>query len=76
MTHGVLVDKALERLADPCIREVIVTNTVPVPDEKRIALPKLRVLSIAPLLARAIDNIFKCQSVSKVFLDEEVNFAV
>ena len=61
---------------DPNIREVVVTNTVPVPESKRTELPKLRVLSIAPLLASAIDNIFKCQSVSKVFLDEAVDFAV
>ncbi len=75
-THGVLVGKAMQLLADPCIREVIVTNTVPVPESKRTELPKLRVLSIAPLLASAIDNIFNCQSVSKVFLDEAVDFAV
>ena len=75
-THGVLVGKAMQLLADPNIREVVVTNTVPVPESKRTELPKLRVLSIAPLLASAIDNIFKCQSVSKVFLDEAVDFAV
>jgi ribose-phosphate pyrophosphokinase len=76
VTHGVLVGNALERLQHECIREVIVTNTVPVPAEKQERLPKLRVLSIAPLLARVIRNIENHKSVSKVFADEKVEFAV
>jgi ribose-phosphate pyrophosphokinase len=76
VTHGVLVGKALDRLGDPCVEEVVVTNTVPVPEVKRAALSKLKVLSLAPLLSSAINNIFKCESVSKVFLDDSVDFPV
>ncbi len=50
-THGVLSEPAAERLKNSCISEVIVTNTLPIPDDKRF--PKLTVLSIAPLIARA-----------------------
>ena len=49
-THGLLSGPAVDRLKNGPIREVVVTNTVPVPDEKRF--DSLRVLSIAPLLAR------------------------
>ncbi|GIX07610.1 MAG: hypothetical protein KatS3mg115_2013 [Candidatus Poribacteria bacterium] len=76
VTHGVLVGESLERLSDPCIQEVIVTNTVPVPDEKRVRLPKLTVLSIAPLLAKVIHNIHHCESVSRVFKEYEIDFPV
>ncbi|MDO8752103.1 MAG: ribose-phosphate pyrophosphokinase [Candidatus Wolfebacteria bacterium] len=78
-THGVLIDKALERLADDCICEVVVTNTVPVPEWKKEALPKLHVLSIASTLAKAIAHIFNNESVSqeiKKFAGENVPFAV
>jgi ribose-phosphate pyrophosphokinase len=76
VTHGVLVGQSLERLNEECVREVIVTNTVPVPDDKRIRIPKLQVLSIAPLLATVIRNIHKCESVSQVFSKQKVEFAV
>ncbi len=51
-THGVLSDPAAQRLADCGAREVIVTNTLPIGEEKRF--PQLTVLSIAPLLANTI----------------------
>lgn len=76
VTHGVFVGQSLERLNEECVREVIVTNTVPVPDEKRMRLPKLQVLSIAPLLATVIRNIHCYESVSQVFLEHKVEFAV
>lgn len=63
--HGVLVGSSLERLADPLIREVIVTDTIPVPPAKR--LPKLTVLSVAPLLAEAIRRTHADESVSPMF---------
>ncbi len=47
------------------MREVVVTNTVPIADEKRF--DSLRVLSIAPLLAEAIDAVFEDGSVSELF---------
>ena len=56
-THGLLSGPAVDRLKNGPIREVVVTNTVPIPDDKRF--DNLRVLSIAPLLAEAIDAVFE-----------------
>ena len=64
-THAVLASPAVQRLSRDEIREVIVTNTVPIPPEKRV--PKLTVLSAAPLLAEAIRRIHLNQSVSILF---------
>ena len=75
VTHPVLVGPALERLDRPTIREVVVTNTVPVPDEKRLG-GKITVLSIAPLLADAIYRIHTNQSVSAEFSDGGFEFPV
>jgi ribose-phosphate pyrophosphokinase len=63
--HGVLVGNCLERLADPLVRELIVTDTIQVPPAKR--LPKLTVLSVAPLLAEAIRRTHADESVSPMF---------
>ncbi|MGH2400933.1 MAG: ribose-phosphate diphosphokinase, partial [bacterium] len=64
-THAVFAPPAVQRLSREEIREVIVTNTIPVPPEKR--LPKMSVLSSAPLLAEAIRRIHGNQSVSILF---------
>ncbi|HET6946307.1 MAG TPA: ribose-phosphate pyrophosphokinase [bacterium] len=64
-THAVLASPAVQRLSRDEIREVIVTNTVPIPPENRV--PKLTVLSAAPLLAEAIRRIHLNQSVSILF---------
>ena len=67
-THGVLSDPAAERLANCRAREVVLTNTLPIPEERRF--PKLTVLSIAPLLARAIEQVFEDGSVTSLFAGE------
>ncbi|MBE1576203.1 ribose-phosphate diphosphokinase [Amycolatopsis roodepoortensis] len=64
-THGILSDPATERLSNCKAREVIVTNTLPIPAEKRF--PGLTVLSIAPLLAQAIQQVFEDGSVTSLF---------
>ncbi len=64
-THGLLVGKAMERLANPAIAEVVVTDTVPVPPAKR--LPKLRILSVAGLLAEATRRLNENRSISALF---------
>ncbi|MEU4767420.1 ribose-phosphate diphosphokinase [Actinosynnema sp. NPDC023794] len=64
-THGVLSDRAAQRLADSGVRELILTNTLPIPDEHRF--PRMTVLSIAPLLARAIREVFEDGSVTSLF---------
>ncbi|ETK34620.1 ribose-phosphate diphosphokinase [Microbispora corallina] len=64
-THGVLSNRATDLLAGSGAREVIVTNTLPIPADRRF--PQLTVLSIAPLLARAIHEVFEHGSVTSLF---------
>ena len=64
-THGVLVGESVERLEAAPIESLIVTNTVHVPDAKRI--DKLTVLSIASLMAQAIRRIHTGESVGELF---------
>ena len=64
-THGVLSDPAAERLAECGAREVVVTNTLPIDESKRF--PQLTVLSIAPLLASTIREVFENGSVTGLF---------
>ncbi|KMY22813.1 ribose-phosphate pyrophosphokinase [Actinobaculum suis] len=64
-THGLLSGPAVERLQAAGCREIIITNTLPVPEEKRFE--GLTVLSIAPVLARAIDEVFEDGSVTSLF---------
>jgi ribose-phosphate pyrophosphokinase len=64
-THGILSGSASEKLAACGAREVIFTDTLPIPDEKRF--PQLTVLSIAPLIARAVREVFEDGSVTDLF---------
>ena len=64
-THAVLSDPAVERIAKSNITELIVTNTIPMPEAK--LHPKIKVLSVAPLLGEAMIRIFGELSVSKLF---------
>ncbi|HUC38173.1 MAG TPA: ribose-phosphate diphosphokinase [Acidimicrobiales bacterium] len=64
-THGVLSDPALERLEKSQLSRVVVTDTLPIPAERRIE--KLEVLSVAKLIADAIDAVFEDTSVSEIF---------
>jgi ribose-phosphate pyrophosphokinase len=68
-SHGVLSGPAVERLAEAGIKELILTDSVPLPEEKR--LPCITTLSIAGLFARAIQRIHQGRSVSRLFNDEE-----
>ena len=64
-THGVLSDPATERLSTCGAKEVVLTNTLPIPEEKKFG--NLKVLSIAPLLARTIQEVFEDGSVTSLF---------
>ncbi len=64
-THPVLCGPAIERLRDAPLKRLTVTNSIPVPPHKQ--LPKLKVLSIAPLLGEAIKRIHCNESVSLLF---------
>ncbi len=70
-THGLLSGPAIERIEGADIKEVVVTDAVPVPQEKRIE--KIKVISVAPLFAQAISNVFNDKSVSDLF---DPNFAL
>jgi ribose-phosphate pyrophosphokinase len=69
-THGLLSGPAVDRLKNAPIREVVVTNTLPVGPDKRF--DNLKVLSIAPLLADAVDAVFADESVSRLFDGDNV----
>jgi ribose-phosphate pyrophosphokinase len=69
-THGVLSGPAVDRLKNAPVREVVVTNTVPIGDEKRF--DNLQVLSIAPIVAEALDAVFEDTSVSEIFRGDNV----
>lgn len=64
-THPILSGPALDRLRDAPLREIVVTNTIPIPEEKK--LPNMTVLSVAPLIGEAILRIHEDLSVSKLF---------
>ena len=66
-THPVFSGRAVELLAESDIEKIIVTNTIPLGDEAS-ALDKVKVLSIAPLLAKAIKSIHEETSVSSLFV--------
>jgi ribose-phosphate pyrophosphokinase len=64
-THGLLSGPAVDRLKNAPVREVIVTNTLPIPAEKQF--DSLSVLSIAPIVAEALNAVFEDTSVSEIF---------
>jgi ribose-phosphate pyrophosphokinase len=66
-SHAVLSGPAVENISKSCIREVVVTNTIPLTEEAKKE-PKIRVLTIAGLIGRAIQSIHEETSVSKLFM--------
>jgi ribose-phosphate pyrophosphokinase len=64
-THAMLSDPATERLKNSRVREVLFTNTLPIPPDRM--LDKFTVLSIAPLIARAVREVFEDGSVTSLF---------
>ncbi len=69
-THGILSDPALARLEKSPLARVIITNTLPLPEDRRIE--KLEVLSVAKIIADAIDAVFEDTSVSEIFGGENL----
>lgn len=63
-THGVLSGDAIDTLRNSPIKELVITNTVPLTDEKKD--PKIRILSVAPVLAKAIESICEDQPMSRL----------
>ena len=64
-THGVFSDPAIDRIKNSVIQKVVMTNTLPLPSEKRC--DKIEVLSVAPIIAAAIEAVFEDASVSDIF---------
>lgn len=64
-THGVFSGPAIDRIKNSVIEKVYITNTLPLPPEKQI--DKIEVLSIAGIIAKAIDAVFEDTSVSEIF---------
>ena len=64
-THAILSDPAVDRLKNSPATEVVVTNTLPIPSDRQF--DKLTVLSIAPLISRAIREVFEDGSVTSLF---------
>jgi ribose-phosphate pyrophosphokinase len=72
-THGLLSGSAVERLRDSVIEEVVLTDTVPLPEEA-VALELFRVLSVDRILADSVHNVFVDESVSAIFAGENQLF--
>lgn len=64
-SHGVLSGPAIERIANSSIKELVITNTVPLPPEKQI--DKIKVLTVAPIFAEAIKRIHEGHSMGEMF---------
>jgi ribose-phosphate pyrophosphokinase len=64
-THGVLSDPALDRLKNSRLSKVVITDTLPLDDDRRI--DKIEVLSVAGIIADALDAVFEDSSVSDIF---------
>jgi ribose-phosphate pyrophosphokinase len=67
-THAVFSGEAVERIAASSLRELVVTDSIPIPPEKWD--PKIKVISLAPLIAEAIVRIHRGQSVGALFTSE------
>jgi ribose-phosphate pyrophosphokinase len=65
-THAVLTGPALDRIQQSCLKQVIVTNSIPLRGKEQFC-PKLHQLSVAPLLGEAIRRIHEDESVSSLF---------
>lgn len=64
-THPVLSGPAIERIQESAIKELVLLNTIPLPEEKKI--DKIKMLSVAPLFAEAMIRIFTNDSISRLF---------
>ena len=64
-THPILSGPAKQRLEDSAIEELVLLNTVPIPEERKIS--KMKMLSVAPLFAEAMTRVFTNDSISRLF---------
>ena len=71
-THGVLSGDAIEKIKDPALKELVITNTIPLPPKKQ--LDKIKVLDIAPLFGKAILKIHHGEAIGDLFEDHKMEF--
>jgi ribose-phosphate pyrophosphokinase len=64
-THGVLSGPAISRIKDSCIKELVLLDTIVLPEDKK--LDKIKVLSVAPVFAQAIQRIYADEPISPLF---------
>jgi len=65
-THGILCGSAIERVQSAPVEQCVITDTIPLPPEKSI--PRIKVLSVAPILGEAVKRIHRNESVSRLFV--------
>ena len=68
-THGVFAGEAIKRLREAPIDSIVITDSVPITADRM--LPNMKVLSVAPMLGRAISRIHQHESISEMFTDSE-----
>lgn len=71
-THGVLSGPAIDRIKESDLKELVITNTIPLPKEKQCN--KIKVVSIAPLFAQAVMRIHMGQGIGELFDDNKMEF--
>ena len=71
-THGVLSGDAIEKIKDPSLKELVITNTIPLTKDKQ--LDKIKVLDIAPLFGKAILKIHNGEGLGELFEDKKMEF--
>jgi ribose-phosphate pyrophosphokinase len=71
-THGVLSGPAIERIKESAIKELVITNTIPLVNEKKN--DRIKVLSIAPLFAQAVKRIHMGEGIGELFRDKKMEF--
>jgi ribose-phosphate pyrophosphokinase len=65
-THAVLSGPAIQRIQDSAIEELVLLNTMPIPEEKKI--DKIKMLSVGPMFAESLVRIHNNESISKLFV--------
>jgi len=65
-THGILSGKAIERIEKSPIKEVVLLNTIPYPQDQPVCA-KIKYISVAPMFAEAIDRVYEEVSISTLF---------
>ncbi len=69
-THGVLCSGAVEKLREAQVEKIVVTDSIPISEDKYLKLPNLEIISVAKLLADAIQRIHGNQSLTELFRDD------